>query len=407
MTKIIKQISYPLLFLLILVPSKGWIDLNLFQANILIVFVITLNLIYLRTPLIQYFKNLNARKFIDIDVVIFASIIFHFMVSQSINVFALSFLIIYFLSRLIWMQFRMPEEKIKIINAIMIFGFFLLFSVFLGFIEILSLKTNVFSSISVANYPNPIAKLFNHSKGFYYSYNATAYSLAFFYCSISFLLISYKYKRFLEGMTLIMLFLTQAKFAYLFIASIVLVNLLNRSNGRSFLILLGIAIILYIVFSHISVGLGNSLQLDDKYYYLTIFKNENFSVYLSLFSELKHKSFDFLLSIDLLRPNLNNLIIFLNHSEPHNLFISAYFFGGIIFLIALIFLILNALKKSIYAIKDKGFIEMNFFILFMLLVVESLLWDSYDSLIFLLMLAFTNSYPYQTKSANQIKDSHL
>ena len=204
-----------------------------------------------------------------------------------------------------------------------------------------------------------------------------------------------------------MLFLTQAKFAYLFIASIVLVNLLNRSNGRSFLILLGIAIILYIVFSHISVGLGNSLQLDDKYYYLTIFKNENFSVYLSLFSELKHKSFDFLVNIDLLRPNLNNLIIFLNHSEPHNLFISAYFFGGIIFLIALIFLILNALKKSIYAIKDKGFIEMNFFILFMLLVVESLLWDSYDSLIFLLMLAFTNSYPYQTKSANQIKDSHL
>ena len=147
MTKIIKQISYPLLFLLILVPSKGWIDLNLFQANILIVFVIALNLIYLRTPLIQYFKNLNARKFIDIDIVIFASIIFHFIISQSINVFALSFLIIYFLSRLTWIQFRLPEEKIKIINAIMIFGFFLLFSVFLGFIEILSLKTNIFRPI--------------------------------------------------------------------------------------------------------------------------------------------------------------------------------------------------------------------------------------------------------------------
>ena len=141
----LKQTSYPLLFLLILVPSKGWIDLNLFQANILILCVIALNLIYLRTPLIQYFKNLNARKFIDIDIVIFASIIFHFMVSQSINVFALSFLIIYFLSKLTWMQFRVPEEKIKIINAIMIFGLFLLFSVFLGFIEMLSLKTNIFS----------------------------------------------------------------------------------------------------------------------------------------------------------------------------------------------------------------------------------------------------------------------
>ncbi len=400
MTNILKQISYPLLFLLILVPSKGWIDLNFFQANILIVFVIALNLIYLRTPLIQYFKNLSAHKYIDIDIVIFASIIFHFVISQSINVFALSFLIIYFLSRLTWIQFRVPEEKIKIINAIMIFGFFLLFSVFLGFIEILSFKTNIFSSISVANYPNPIAKLLNHSKGFYYSYNATAYSLAFFYCSISFLLIGDKYKRLLEGVTLVMLFLTQAKFAYLFIVSLVLVNVLNRSNGKSFLILLGIVTILYTVFSHISVGFSSTLQLDDKYYYLTIFKDENFSVYLNLFSELKHKSFDFLVSIDLLRPNLNTLIIFLNNSEPHNLFISAYFFGGITFLIALIFLILKAFKKSIYAIKDKGFIEMNFFILFILLVVESLLWDSYDSLIFLLVLTFINSYLYQTKSAN-------
>ena len=140
MTNILKQISYPLLFLLILGPSKGWIDLNLFQADILIAFVMALNLIYLRTQLIQYFKNLNACKYIDIDIVIFASIIFHFIVSQSINVFALSFLIIYFLSRLTWMQFIVPEEKIKIINAIMIFGFFLLFSVFLGFIEILSFK---------------------------------------------------------------------------------------------------------------------------------------------------------------------------------------------------------------------------------------------------------------------------
>ena len=400
MTNILKQISYPLLFLLILVPSKGWIDLNFFQANILIGFVIALNLIYLRTPLIQYFKNLSARKYIDIDIVIFASIIFHFVISQSINVFALSFLIIYFLSRLTWMQFRVPEEKIKIINAIMIFGFFLLFSVFLGFIEILSFKTNIFSSISVANYPNPIAKLLNHSKGFYYSYNATAYSLAFFYCSISFLLIGDKYKRLLEGMTLVMLFLTQAKFAYLFIASLVLVNVLNRSNGKSFLILLSIVTIIYTVFSHISVGFSSTLQLDDKYHYLTIFKNENFSVYLNLFSELKHKSFDFLVSIDLLRPNLNTLIIFLNNSEPHNLFISAYFFGGITFLIALIFLILKAFKKSIYAIKDKGFIEMNFFILFILLVVESLLWDSYDSLIFLLVLTFINSYLYQTRPAN-------
>ena len=187
MTTFLKQTSYPLLLLLILVPSKGWIDLNLFSANILIGFVIVLNLIFLKTPLIQYLKELSARKYLDIETIIFVSIVSHFMISQRINIYALSFLVIYFLSRLVWINFRNPLEKKKILNAVIFFGFFLLLSVFLGFIETILLSSNVLSATNVDNYPNPIARFFNHSKGMYYSYNATAYSLAFFYCSISFL----------------------------------------------------------------------------------------------------------------------------------------------------------------------------------------------------------------------------
>ena len=105
MTTFLKQTSYPLLLLLILVPSKGWIDLNLFSANILIGFVIVLNLIFLKTPLIQYLKELSARKYLDIETIIFVSIVSHFMISQRINIYALSFLVIYFLSRLVWILF--------------------------------------------------------------------------------------------------------------------------------------------------------------------------------------------------------------------------------------------------------------------------------------------------------------
>ena len=49
---------------------------------------------------------------------------------------------------------------------------------------------------------------------------------------------------------------------------------------------------------------------------------------------------------------------------------------------------------------------MNFYLLFILLSVESLVWDSYDSLIFLLVLTYASSNLYQTKESMKIKDNH-
>ena len=176
----LRQTSYPILFLLLLVPSKGWIDANLFQANTLITLVLALNLFFLRNSFAEYFRDLRNANSLHIDIIIFISLFAHFVMSQSFNIFALSFLIIYVLSRLIWINFNKLEEQKKILNAIIFFGCILIFSVLCGLLEIATLKTNIFSSINTENYPNPIAKFFNHSKGMYYSYNATAYSLAFF-----------------------------------------------------------------------------------------------------------------------------------------------------------------------------------------------------------------------------------
>ena len=284
--------------------------------------------------------------------------------------------------------------------------FFLLLSVFLGFIETILLSSNVLSATNVDNYPNPIARFFNHSKGMYYSYNATAYSLAFFYCSISFLSNNWKNCHLLKSITLLMLFLTQAKFAYLFIACILLLKVFNKSNKKLFFFMFSILIGLYISASHLVFGLNSEIYQDEKYYYSLFYQNENFSVYLSLFSELKAKSLGFLNNIDLLRPDLNDLVIFLGDSEPHNLFISAYFFGGIFFLLTFTFLIIKVLYQSISKIKDQNLFEMNFYLLFILLSVESLVWDSYDSLIFLLVLTYASSNLYQTKESMKIKDNH-
>ena len=388
----LRQTSYPILFLLLLVPSKGWIDSTLFQANILIAFVLTLNLFFLRKQFVEYLRDLRNANYLHIDIIIFVSLFAHFVISQSINIFALSFFIIYVLSRLIWINFNRPAEQKKTSNAIILFGCILIVSVLCGLLEIATLKTNIFSSINTENYPNPIAKFFNHSKGMYYSYNATAYSLAFFYCSLSIVSDDSKYILFLKGITLLMLFLTQAKFAYFFIISIFFVKVFDKSNRWQVFSALLILIIAYVSFSHLAFGLSNTVFEDEKYYYSVIYQIEDFSIYLSLFSELKYKSIEFLADINLFKPDLRDLHVFLGNSEPHNLFISAYFFGGIFFLCALSFLILKALGRSIYHIrKRQNSISIDFYLLFILFVVESLVWDSYDSLIFLLVLTFVNS----------------
>ena len=388
----LRQTSYPILFLLLLVPSKGWIDSTLFQANILIAFVLTLNLFFLRKQFVEYLRDLRNANYLHIDIIIFVSLFAHFVISQSINIFALSFFIIYVLSRLIWINFNRPAEQKKTSNAIILFGCILIVSVLCGLLEIATLKTNIFSSINTENYPNPIAKFFNHSKGMYYSYNATAYSLAFFYCSLSIVSDDSKYILFLKGITLLMLFLTQAKFAYFFIISIFFVKVFDKSNRWQVFSALLILIIAYVSFSHLAFGLSNTVFEDEKYYYSVIYQIEDFSIYLSLFSELKYKSIEFLADINLFKPDLRDLHVFLGNSEPHNLFISAYFFGGIFFLCALSFLILKTLGRSIYNIrKRQNSISIDFYLLFILFVVESLVWDSYDSLIFLLVLTFVNS----------------
>ena len=388
----LRQTSYPILFLLLLVPSKGWIDANLFQANTLITLVLALNLFFLRNSFAEYFRDLRNANFLHIDSIIFISLFAHFVMSQSFNIFALSFLIIYVLSRLIWINFNKLEEQTKILNAIIFFGCILIVSVLCGLLEIATLKTNIFSSINTENYPNPIAKFFNHSKGIYYSYNATAYSLAFFYCSLSIIFNDSRYIVFLKRITLLTLFLTQAKFAYFFIISLFFIKVLDKSNKWQVFSALIIIVIAYISVSHLAFGFSNTVFEDEKYYYSVIYQIEDFSIYLSLFSELKYKSIEFLAYIDLLKPDLRDLYVFLGNSEPHNLFISAYFFGGIFFLCALSFLILKALGRAIYHIrKRQNSISIDFYLLFMLFVVESLVWDSYDSLIFLLVLTFVNS----------------
>ena len=166
----------------------------------------------------------------------------------------------------------------------------------------------------------------------------------------------------------------------------------DKSNKWQVFSALIIIVIAYISVSHLAFGFSNTVFEDEKYYYSVIYQIEDFSIYLSLFSELKYKSIEFLAYIDLLKPDLRDLHVFLGNSEPHNLFISAYFFGGIFFLCALFFLILKALGRAIYHIrKRQNSISIDFYLLFILLVVESLVWDSYDSLIFLLVLTFVNS----------------
>ena len=143
----------------------------------------------------------------------------------------------------------------------------------------------------------------------YYSYNATAYSLVF-YCSLSIIFNDSRCVVFLKRITLLTLFLTQAKFAYFFIISFFFIKVFDKSNKWLVFSVLIIIVIAYISVSHLAFGFSNTVFEDEKYYYSVIYQIEDFSIYLSLFSELKYKSFEFLAYIDLLKPDLRDLHVF-------------------------------------------------------------------------------------------------
>ena len=167
-------------------------------------------------------------------------------------------------------------------------------------------------------------------------------------------------------------------------------------NTSKFLLIFAICIC-YLLLAHITIIDSNAVILSSKYYREFVFSFLNMDFYLSLFSWLKVISLKYLLSSNIFFTDLNNFLELSGGYEPHSLFFSCSFFGGLFF--ALLVFIRLIKNLSIYFLSNH-YRDIYFSIALSVFFVESFLWDSYDTPIFWLIILLS---PYFKNIVNNLK----
>jgi len=123
--------------------------------------------------------------------------------------------------------------------------------------------------------------------------------------------------------------------------------------------------------------------------------------YLSLFSWLKVISSQYLLSSNIFFADLNNFFKLSEGYEPHSLFFSCSFFGGLFFALLVFIRLIKNLSKYFLS---NHYRDINFSIVLCVFFVESFVWDSYDAPIFWLIILLS---PYFKNIINKNQQHKL
>jgi hypothetical protein len=265
--------------------------------------------------------------------------------------------------------------------SIIITGVLTSIGVVIGVLEAIFLETNIFFKIK-SNYPGflPFDK---HFSGFQYTYNYTAYLIIAALGLIGLLKNNNNLHKIFVFLFLFTLLLTQSKVSYLYIA-LLMVFSFKVNFFKDCRYLLAIALSLgYLLLAHLTFKLhGSDLNLS---YYLREEKFMLFDVkaYSTLFLWLKEEFFQYIFTFNLNEISMSGYQANTEGTEPHSLLLSSYLFGGTIFS----FLILYRLLMNFVNFLHNSHTYNAFFISSVLtILIESIIWDAYDSPIFWLII---------------------
>ena len=379
-------------FLIFSVSIKGWInyinaDLNSIYTILVFLLFFTLCLLNLDN-LLNYFKYLLKRNFKSLDFNILMSFFIFFVLQQKVNLEALSFLSIYFyINSIVFCSHNFYRDLSYIFISIIVAGILTALGVMLGVVEAIFLETNNLFKIKI-DYPGLLS--FNkHFSGFQFTYNYTAYLIIAALGVIGLLRDKDFLYKVLVFIFLLALLLTQAKISYLFVALLVVFSLKVKFL-RDYRYPLAIVIALgYLLLAHLTFKLAGS-ELNLSYYIreekFTIF---DVQVYSTLFFWLKEIFFEYAFIYNLSEISIAGYLQNTKGTEPHSLLISSYLFGGIIFLILIFWrLILNLIQF----LQDSKNYNAYLMSLVLTLLIESFIWDAYDSPIFWLVILLCPFY---------------
>ena len=214
---------------LFLMSANGWMmhrfDLNI---SIGIYFSVCILVLIYRAEFLGYLYERLQKNIFDIDFLILAFLLLHFVVNQEVSITGISFGFLFiFFSSLARANSRKNREIFA--HSLFISAIISSLGVLIGLVEGMIGNSIIFTTIQPQNYPSPILKIFNNLfmtnwvyqiSGFQLSINYTAYILIGGLASTSFMGDASKYKNFFISIFILALILCQAKIGYLFLSLI-------------------------------------------------------------------------------------------------------------------------------------------------------------------------------------------
>ena len=340
-----------------------------------------------------YIKNLIVKNFKSLEFWILLSTSIYISINNAVFIEGLSFLalFVFFNSIILYGKDNSLRDILLgcFISTIISMG-----GIIFGFIETIFYQTNILSSVTPINYPNPILGIINsllninwmyQISGFHLSINYAAYTMIAGMFLANIFLKKNILNKIISSLILICLLLTNAKVAFLFLA-LFTINMINLKSKFYFSIFIAL---LYILFCHITIIHLDTEIIDSKYYSIKILNVHDYDIYLSLFAFLKIQSLVHLMDMNFIDQDFNTFYLFSGH-DPHSVFTSVLFFAGPIGLLSFT-LFLYKLCGELKIDNHKSAYLLN--VIFIIFATEAFVWDSFDSPIFWLLILLIRNQP--------------
>ena len=262
-------------------------------------------------------------------------------------------------------------------------GIFMSFGVLIGLFESIFLSSKLFYHVS-SGYPYFLAQKYIYS-GFGFNQNYSAYIIivALSFLFLSELNISRKLRNYLTLLFSLALLITGARIVFLFF-SLVAVNYFLKKRINKYLIS-SIFIALYLLFSHILIGLHGNYELGTSHYRELLFSIGNIDFILGNYGYMKLAYFAELKENFFFPVNLKEITQSVA-ADPHSLFYSLIILGGLPLLLSVV------LFLALGVFKNLSFIEQNYSKFYycglISIIIETFVWDAANSIFFWVIILY-------------------
>jgi len=292
------------------------------------------------------------------------------------------FLGLFFLIYLIFIN--RDGDLINLVSKLVVYsGVFMSFGVIAGLFESMFLSSKLFYHIA-SDYPSTLDQKFIYSGfGFTHNYSAHIIIIALSFLFLSESNVSKKQRNYLILFFTLALLITSSRIVFLFF-SLIACNYFYKERINKYLIS-ALLIALYLLFTHILIGLHGNYELGSSHYRELLFSIGNIDFILGNYGYMKLAYFSELKENFFFPVNLTEIVQSLA-SDPHSLIYSLIILGGLPLALSVIVFLALGIFNNLF------FIEQNYSKFYycglISIITETFVWDAGNSIFFWIIILY-------------------